>query len=62
MDRFRQSEEVELHSYGWIDKEKGTVRLPISQAIKLLGDPEFAKKRGILVAPKEKAEQPGGKR
>ena len=32
---FRQQENAELHNYGWIDKNAGTVRLPIDEAMKL---------------------------
>ena len=32
---FRTQEEAELHSYGWVDKNAGTVRIPIDEAIRL---------------------------
>ncbi|MFL6528525.1 MAG: hypothetical protein ACJ8IQ_10535 [Chthoniobacterales bacterium] len=34
--RFRTSEEEELNSYGWINKERGIVRIPIERAIDLI--------------------------
>ena len=33
---FRDKEEKELHSYGWVDKGAGVVRIPIEQAMDLL--------------------------
>jgi hypothetical protein len=62
MEQFRQVEEARLNSYGWTDKEKGTVHIPIAQAIELLADPEYAKTKGIAVAPKDGAAPAGGKR
>jgi hypothetical protein len=32
---FRQREHAELSGYGWIDRNAGTVRIPISEAMKL---------------------------
>jgi hypothetical protein len=32
----RRSEEQALHSYGWVDKEKGIVRIPIDKAKEML--------------------------
>jgi hypothetical protein len=40
---------------GWVDPQKGTVHIPIAEAMRLLTDPEVAKARGIRVrveAPK----------
>ena len=34
--RFRTAEDQTLHTYGWIDKEAGTVRLPIQDAMRLM--------------------------
>jgi len=31
---FREKENAELHTYGWIDRNAGTVRLPIDEAMK----------------------------
>jgi hypothetical protein len=33
--QFRQQEEQQLRTYGWIDREAGTVRLPIDEAMRL---------------------------
>ena len=33
---FRSKEEAELKSYGWIDRQAGTVRIPIDRAMDLL--------------------------
>jgi hypothetical protein len=33
---FRAREDSVLHSYGWMDKEKGVVRIPIEEAMRLL--------------------------
>jgi hypothetical protein len=34
--QFRAAEEVELNSYGWIDRNAGTVRIPIDRAMQLI--------------------------
>ena len=33
---FRMKEEAELHSYGWVDKNAGTVHIPIDDAMRLM--------------------------
>ena len=33
---FRQREDAELHSYGWVDRNAGTLRIPIDRAKDLL--------------------------
>jgi len=33
---FRAAEEFDLNSYGWIDQNKGTVRIPIDRAMQLI--------------------------
>ena len=33
---FRMKEEAELHSYGWVDKNAGTVHIPIEDAMRLM--------------------------
>ena len=33
---FRTKEEAELHSYGWVDKNAGTVHIPIDDAMRLM--------------------------
>lgn len=32
--KFRAEEEARLHSYGWVDRSKGIVHIPIDQAMK----------------------------
>jgi hypothetical protein len=34
--QFRQAEDEDMHSYGWIDKNAGIVRIPIDKAKELL--------------------------
>ena len=36
--QFRESEHDLLHSYEWVDKDKGVVRIPIDRAIDLLAE------------------------
>jgi hypothetical protein len=36
LQTFRQSEESLLHSYGWVDRNAGTVRIPIERAKDLM--------------------------
>jgi hypothetical protein len=36
LERLRASEDAVLQDYGWVDRQKGVVRLPIEQAMKLL--------------------------
>lgn len=36
LNRMRAAEDSELHTYGWIDRPKGVVRIPIEQAMTLL--------------------------
>lgn len=36
LNAFRAREEVELNSYGWIDRTAGVVRIPITRAMDLL--------------------------
>ena len=36
LQRFQSSEAQLAQSYGWIDRSKGTVRIPISRAMQLL--------------------------
>ncbi len=48
LQRFRADEEKRLNSYYWIDKHKGTVHIPIEQAMKKLvvdGIPGFPKEQ-----------------
>ena len=36
LDQLRAGEEAKLHSYGWVDRDAGVVRLPIERAMDLL--------------------------
>jgi len=47
---FRAREDAELHSYGWIDKDAGVVRIPIERAMELIAE------RGLPVRKQSKEE------
>jgi len=47
LEDLRDSEEATLNSYGWVDKNAGVVRIPISEAMKL------AVQRGLPARPKQ---------
>ena len=49
---FRLKEEQTLHSYGWVDKDAGTVRIPIDRAMQLVAQ------RGLPVRPQAAATAP----
>ena len=36
LSRFREREEAELNTYGWINRTSGVVRIPIARAMDLL--------------------------
>ena len=36
LQAFRSREEAELHSYGWVDRTSGVVRIPIDRAMQLV--------------------------
>ena len=36
LEAFQAREEIELHSYGWVNRSSGIVRIPIERAIELL--------------------------
>jgi hypothetical protein len=38
MDLYRVEQQTRLHSYGWADREAGTVRIPIDRAIDLMAN------------------------
>jgi hypothetical protein len=48
---FRKGEEALLTSYGWVEKDKGLVRIPIDEAMRIVAE------RGL---PKFAAETPAG--
>jgi hypothetical protein len=54
LERQRRLEEQLLQgSPTWVDAQKGIVRIPIAEAMRLLADPEIAKAKGVRVeAPK----------
>ena len=45
LDALRREEDALLHSYGWVDRAQGRVRIPIDRAMDLIG------KRGLPVRP-----------
>jgi hypothetical protein len=48
LQQFRADEDKRLNSYYWIDKQKGTVHIPIDQAMKKIvqtGRPDFPKEQ-----------------
>lgn len=40
MEQLRALEEATLHSYGWVDQERGIVRIPIERAMELVAERE----------------------
>lgn len=51
LQRLRAAEEELLHGYAWLDREAGTVRIPIERAMELIAE------RGLPVAETPVAEQ-----
>ena len=49
--KLRETEEALLHSYGWVDRKQGIVRIPIDEALNLLADPQTAASKGIRIRP-----------
>jgi hypothetical protein len=54
LDRFRRTEDELLHGYGWVDRNAGTVRIPIDRAKDLLME------RGLPVRGASPAAPEGG--
>lgn len=51
----RQMENARLQSYGWVDSKGEHVHIPIAEAMKILADPNVAKRHGIqTMAPSPK--------
>jgi hypothetical protein len=50
---FRTKEEEELHHYGWVDKDAGTVHIPIEDAMRLTLE------RGLLLSREQDASKAG---
>jgi hypothetical protein len=58
---FRAREDSVLHSYGWVDKEAGVVRIPIEEAMRILverGMPEAAP-AAVIESPKPAPKKAG---
>lgn len=47
MKQFREQENQKLDSYGWIDKQKGAVRIPVEQAMKIIAERGLPKTNGV---------------
>jgi hypothetical protein len=45
----REEEAARLHSYGWVDRKAGKVRIPIEISLEMLADPKTAERYGIRV-------------
>jgi hypothetical protein len=54
LQRLRAAEDALLHSYAWVDREKGVARFPIDRAIEILAS------RGLPAAAAPSAEAAGG--
>jgi len=50
---FRMKEEAQLHSYGWVDKNAGTVRIPIEDAMRLM-----LERNALIARPVDAQQQP----
>jgi len=50
---FRMKEEAELHSYGWVDKNAGTVHIPIEDAMRLM-----LERNALTTRPEDTARPP----
>jgi hypothetical protein len=47
--KLRQAEDFLLNRYGWIDRDKGIVHIPVEEAMRLLADPKAQDANGIRV-------------
>jgi hypothetical protein len=36
--RFREEQEAKLHSYGWVNRRQGIIRIPIERAMALMAE------------------------
>ncbi len=65
LNKFRLSEEEELNSYGWVDRQGGRIHIPIERAIQILGS-SWPNQPGAGAQPplsrraSQPAAQPGG--
>jgi hypothetical protein len=55
--KLRAAEEQLLHSYGWVDRKKGVVRIPIDEAMKMLADPGTAAHKSIPIRSLKEGKQ-----
>jgi hypothetical protein len=46
LKEFRAGEEAILNSYGWVDPEKGVVRIPVDRALELVAKEGLPSRRG----------------
>ena len=53
LNEMRRKEEEALTSYGWVDKNAGVVRIPVSRAMELIAE------RGLASPPPQKRDRPG---
>lgn len=56
VDALRAEEREVLSSYGWVNEEKGVVRIPIDEAMRILA------RRGLPVGTSPPGTGPGGKK
>jgi len=47
LERMRTREDEILRSYGWVDKEKGVVRIPIERAMDLVAERGLPVRKGV---------------
>jgi hypothetical protein len=52
---FAESQQRQLHTYGWVDKEQGVARVPVSRAMDLILERGLPEPAGAA-APVEKAD------
>jgi hypothetical protein len=61
LEQLHQREDAELYRYGWLDKEKGVVRVPIDRAMDLVAADAAASRDGYNTKTYPvKLEPPGG--
>jgi uncharacterized protein (DUF58 family) len=53
----REAEERVLHSYAWIDGEKGIVRIPVERAMEILAEKEGARREAKGESRRKKEQQ-----
>jgi len=53
--KLRASEEEVLTSYGWVDRQKGVVRLPVAEAMRQMTDPANPHAKTVKSKPAQKA-------